>query len=158
MIRPGNNSALIWKVFEYSGRTNPIVDAHDHETFLFPGWESQDDQFDDFFNFKWKPVSQGINFQALGKQGKQLVNHISGHHHLTTKDNIFLNLKKYYEKNRQTLPIDKSIYDYIPLTFVLDYTKENVGDTVKEFVAIHEMIENTIDLNQSNESDLIVMN
>ena len=39
------------------------------------------------FNFKWKPTSNGINYERLGKFGyKQLVNHIEGHHALTTKD------------------------------------------------------------------------
>jgi hypothetical protein len=68
-IRPGNNSQLITKVFEYSGRTNPVVDSNDHETFLFPGWELQEDIFDDFFNFKWKPTSHGINYKSLGNYG-----------------------------------------------------------------------------------------
>lgn len=79
-IRPGNNSVLIARVFEQSGRHNPVVDASDHESFLFPGWESQDDVYDDFFNFKWKPTSNGINFKTIGKFGtKQMVNHIQGH-------------------------------------------------------------------------------
>ena len=46
------------------------------------------------FNFKWKPFSVGIVFDRLSKHGfKQLVNHIEGHASLTTKDELFFNMK-----------------------------------------------------------------
>lgn len=68
------------------------------------------------FNFKWKPTSAGINFERLGKFGyKQLVNHIEGHAALTTKDQLFYNMKAYCEKKN----ID--VYKIIPLTFAVDF-------------------------------------
>ena len=44
---------------------------------------------------------------------------------MTTKDSLFINLKSYYESQRQ------SIYDYVPLTIVLDYLKDDIGDRVE---------------------------
>lgn len=74
-IRPGNNHWLIQRVFVESGRTEPVRDSSGN--LLFPGWEVSDDQMDSLFNFKWKPVSNGINFDIVGKHGlKQVINHI----------------------------------------------------------------------------------
>ena len=97
VIRPGNNSKLIQRVFEVSGR----VEARDEGEVAFPGWESADDHFDSLYNFKWKPTSGGIKYDLIGKHGlKQLVNHVKGHGQLTTKDNLFINLKAYYESQK----------------------------------------------------------
>ena len=72
------------------------------------------------FNFKWKPTSHGINYERLSKFGfKQLVNHIEGHESLTTKDNLFFNLKAHCERAQL------NVYDMIPLTFPIDFTLES---------------------------------
>lgn len=99
MIRPGNNSRIIQRVLEKSGRLEPKYD-NDGST-LFPGWETADDHYDSLYNLKWKPTSNGIKYDLISKHGlKQLVNHVKGHHSLTTKDNLFLNLKSYYESSK----------------------------------------------------------
>lgn len=68
-------------------------------------------------NFRWKPTSYGINFERLSKFGnKQLVNHIQGHESLTTKDQLFFNMKQYYENNK------KNVFQVLPLTLPLDFT------------------------------------
>ncbi len=68
------------------------------------------------FNFKWEPTSAGINYERLGKFGyKQLVNHIEGHGALTTKDQLFYNMKAYCEKK------NLDVYKMIPLTFAVDF-------------------------------------
>ena len=38
-----------------------------------------------------------------------------------------------------------NIYDVVPLTIVLDYLKEDVGDKVEQFVSIMKLIEKNID-------------
>ena len=94
VIRPENNAQLVHRVFEESGR----CELRDCGTF-FPGWEPADDQLDSLFNFKWKPCSNGINFDFIGKHGlKQLVNHVRGHQELTTKDRLFFNMKDFFEQ------------------------------------------------------------
>jgi len=50
------------------------------------------------FNFLWKPTSGGLKYELIGKNGiKQIINHVKGHHHLTTKDNLFNNMQHYYK-------------------------------------------------------------
>lgn len=59
----------------------------------------------------------------ISKHGiKQIVNHISGHNSLTTKDNLFINMKLLYEKDNLDL------FQVMPLTFVIDYTAESISD------------------------------
>ena len=125
-IRPGNNSRLVIKVMEVSGRIEAKYDKSDPDNVIHPGWEPADDHYDSLYNFKWKPTSSGIKYDLISKHGlKQLVNHVRGHGCLTTKDNLFLNLKSYYESQRI------NIYDVVPLTIVLDYLRDDVGERVE---------------------------
>jgi hypothetical protein len=71
-------------------------------------------------NFRWKPTSYGINFERLSKFGnKQLVNHLQGHESLTTKDQLFFNMKQYYESHK------KNVFTVLPLTFPVDFSDKN---------------------------------
>jgi len=145
VIRPGNNSKMIKLVLERSGRMEPKSDSDG--SICFPGWEAADDHFDSLYNFKWKPTSNGINYDMISKHGlKQLVNHIRGHNALTTKDNLFLNLKSFYETQKQ------NIYDVVPLTIVLDYLKDDVGDRMESFQNVYKMIQNNL------ETDVSILN
>lgn len=69
VIRPGNNSKLITRVMEQSGRTEPRFDKGDADSVLFAGWEPADDYYDSLFHFKWKPTSGGIKYEMIGKHG-----------------------------------------------------------------------------------------
>lgn len=81
-------------------------------------WEDTP-SYDSLFNFKWQPFSNGLKFNQISTYGqKQLVNHIEGHESITTKDQLFLNMKSYCEKNNM------NVFDYIPLTFVLNYKSD----------------------------------
>lgn len=114
-------------------------------TTIMPGWEASDDYYDSLYNFKWKPTSCGIKFDLIGKHGlKQLVNHVKGHWALTTKDNLFVNMKTYYESQKQ------NIYDVVPITIVLDYLKDDVGDKVESFMNMFRIIEKNIDSDHEN--------
>ena len=62
VIRPGNNSLLISRVFEESGRHEPSANE------MCPGWEPCGEDIS-LFNFKWKPVSCGINYDLISKHG-----------------------------------------------------------------------------------------
>ena len=113
---------------EVSGRIEAKYDKSDGDSVIHPGWEPADDHYDSLFNFKWKPTSNGIKWDSISKHGlKQLVNHVRGHGSLTTKDNLFLNMKSYYESQKI------NIYDVTPLTIVLDYLQDNVGEKVEQF-------------------------
>jgi hypothetical protein len=68
------------------------------------------------FNFKWKPFSVGIVFERLSKHGfKQLVNHIEGHASLTTKDELFFNMKTHCERKQL------NVFSYLPFSMAVDF-------------------------------------
>jgi hypothetical protein len=68
------------------------------------------------FSFKWKPTSHGLLYDRLSKLGfKQLVNHIEGHQALTTKDELFFNLKAHCERNKL------NVFNYLPFTMAVDF-------------------------------------
>jgi hypothetical protein len=73
VVVSGNNSGLVRKCMQLRGER----------------WE-ETSSFDKLFNFKWQPVSWGINFEAHNSFGtKQLVNHFANQAILTTKDKLF---------------------------------------------------------------------
>ena len=125
------------KVLEQSGRLNARYGGDGEMS--FPGWEASDDHYDSLYNFKWKPTSGGIKYDMISKHGlKQLVNHVKGHGCLTTKDNLFVNMKAYYESQKQ------NIYDVLPLTIVLDYQRDDVGERMESFQQILKIIDKNI--------------
>ena len=52
------------------------------------------------------------------------MNHIEGHGALTTKDQLFYNIKTYCERKHL------NVYDIIPLTFAIDFLGENLEQKV----------------------------
>ena len=73
------------------------------------------------FNFKWKELSSGINYNSLNRNPglKQIVNHYENHYVISNKANMFINLMKYCEQRKI------SIFKYVPFTIVLKLkTKE----------------------------------
>lgn len=124
---------------EESGRVEARCDKDDPDQVLFPGWEPADDHYDSLYNFKWKPTSAGIKYDMISKHGlKQLVNHVKGHGCLTTKDNLFLNMKHFYEQQKQ------NIFEVCPLTIVLDYLKDDVSEKVEQVSSILKVIDKHI--------------
>ena len=67
-----------------------------------------------FFNFKWKELSVGIDYFNLNKNSKmrQMVNHFEYHHAISNKAYMFINLMKYCEKN------NLSVFKYVPFTII----------------------------------------
>ena len=54
------------------------------------------------FNFKWKELSQGIDYNSLNRNPgmKQIVNHYENHYAISNKANMFINLMKYCEQRK----------------------------------------------------------
>lgn len=67
-----------------------------------------------------------------------MVNHVKGHYQLTTKDNLFLNIKSFFESQKQ------NVFDIVPLTIVIDYLKDDVGEKMEMFMNLHKIIEKNI--------------
>lgn len=57
---------------------------------------------------------------------------------MTTKDNLFLNMKSYYESQKL------NIFDVVPITLVLDYLKDDIGIRVEQFQQILNILEKNI--------------
>jgi hypothetical protein len=81
------------------------------------------------FDFKWSPTSNYIKFDLLGKHGQRtLVNHFEFHKHLTQKDSLLNSISKFCETNH------RDTFDYLPVTFVVDYTnKYNFENAFEQF-------------------------
>ena len=97
------------------------------------------------FNFKWKELSSGIDYNSLGKYGamKQIVNHYENHFSLTNKANMFINFLEYCEDHKI------SVFKYVPFTIIFDlknpekYTEEDKNsefqkkmDVLQKFIKI----------------------
>ena len=67
-----------------------------------------------FFNFKWKELSSGIDYNNLNRNPgmKQIVNHYENHFAISNKANMFINIMKYCEQRKI------SIFKYVPFTIV----------------------------------------
>ncbi len=86
------------------------------------------------FHFKWKPVSCSLRFEQLSFGQKQMVNHFEFHQEITTKDLLFRNLLAYAELNKI------NIFDYVPLTFVVDVDSHTYSPDLERFTVCYEAI------------------
>ena len=76
------------------------------------------------FDFKWCCDSRQIKYDILGKHGQQtLVNHFENHKNLSQKDLLFQNMHKFCEFHPSV-----TVWDYVPLTFVVDITQKHAMD------------------------------
>ena len=62
------------------------------------------------------------------------LNRFEGYRQLTEKDLFFINLFKYCEKNRL------NVYDYVPLTYILDFEDPNFEKKLQHFMRVHRAI------------------
>ena len=100
-IARGNNGALIKRVMETR-----------------PHWKELDKGLS-LFQFRWAPVSDGINYDLISKHGQRcIVNHFENHKVLSEKDALYINMRKACE----ALHLD--VFKFLPLTFVINYDSE----------------------------------
>ena len=90
------------------------------------------------FNFKWMPFLKELQFGKLSYSQKQMVNHFEFHHEINTKDLLLRNLMAYAELNKF------NIFDYVPLTFVMDMDSQTYGPDFEKFSICYEAIENAM--------------
>lgn len=91
-------------------------------------------------NFRWKDVSAGIDFNSYsrGSDVKCMVNHYEFHSQISNKQNLFLNLMAYCEKN------NIQIFKFLPLTVILYYNSINFGSSFNNFCEFHRQIDDII--------------
>ena len=66
------------------------------------------------------------------------MNHIDGHCALTTKDQLFTNIKSYCEKKQM------NVYDIIPLTFTIDFLSDNQTQKMDQIAQVIQLFEKNI--------------
>ena len=146
IINEGNNSNLIRRVMEsrlavynptQQSDTESLTGGGTSTTNLnanFTTWEETTST--NLFNFKWKPFSYGLNYEKLSKFGfKQLVNHIEGHQSLTTKDELFFNLKTYCERKQS------NVFDIMPFTMAVDFNSANSQSMFEHICNVLDLFE-----------------
>lgn len=74
-------------------------------------WSEMSNQQSSNFHFRWAPISKSLNFERLGHNFPQMVNHLEGHSEISRKDELFRNLKQYVEG------INENVFSVMPLTF-----------------------------------------
>ena len=101
-------------------------------------WE-ETNSFDKLYNFKWQPVSRGINFQVNNNFGtKQLINHIENHRIITTKDNLFENIVAHCEAKKI------NVFQHLPVTFVLQLDSFYFSSEIEKFSSYFLNIEKAL--------------
>ncbi|CDW80379.1 ttl domain containing protein [Stylonychia lemnae] len=130
IVKEGNNHHIIKRIL-----SNRQMNPETSQVY----WDEASN-YDNLFNFKWQPFSNGLKYEYVSKYGqKQMVNHIQGHENLTTKDLLFINLKAHCEKSQL------NVFDQMPLTFILDFKSDHIQDQYDQFRSVFKIIEQNID-------------
>ena len=82
-------------------------------------WEELDEMYiSTHYNFKWTGSSKNFNFDQLRAENaggeKKMINHLERHYLLSAKDKLYLNMRRYCEKQKL------NVFNYLPLQYVLD--------------------------------------
>ena len=115
---PGNNSNIIRRCFE---RRLDYWKEVPNNNFMY--------------HFKWMPFSYGYRFTQLSYSQRQIVNHFQYHAEITTKDLLFKNLNAYAELNKI------NIFDYVPLTFIVNVDSQTYSPDCEKFFQCYEAIQ-----------------
>ena len=94
--------------------------------------------FNSTYNFKWQPFSKGLRFDQLSMSQKQMFNHFEFHAEITTKDGIFKNMLNYALRNKL------SLFDYVPLTFVINLDGESESPDYDKFAACYNILDSAV--------------
>ncbi|CAD8093905.1 unnamed protein product [Paramecium primaurelia] len=115
-IGEGNNHQLIKKLLDE--RQN---------------WVQVKDPKSKKINFKWQETEKGYEYQTINQKEQpiQMLNHFEFHSEISDKFKLAVNFKAYCDKNRL------NIYDYIPTTFVIECTNENLKSELFQFISFY---------------------
>lgn len=104
------------------------------------------------YHFKWQPFSNGIRFEQLSYCQRQMLNHFEFHAEITTKDCLFKNLLAYSQLNKL------NVFDYVPLTFVLDLDSQTYNPDFERFVQCYNVLDSFTKVENIDEPTLKLMN
>ncbi|CAD8142867.1 unnamed protein product [Paramecium octaurelia] len=97
-------------------------------------WKETNDSSSMLVNFKWQQSERGYRYERLivSQNYKQLVNHFEHHKEISNKSYLIKNLSQYCEKHKL------NVFDYTPLTFVIDFSDENCDYNITQFLKTYE--------------------
>jgi hypothetical protein len=107
----GNNGALVRRVLTET-RANLWVEMGNNQL--------------NHFHFRWAPVSKGINFERLSYNFVQMANHVEGHHEVTTKNELFKNVKNFMDDR------NLNAFNVMPITFYIKVTNDKQDGSLKK--------------------------
>lgn len=83
------------------------------------------------YNFKWTGSSKNFNFDQLRAENtggeKKMINHLERHYLLSAKDKLYLNMRRYCEKQKL------NVFNYLPLQYVLDLQSKDSELEIEKF-------------------------
>ena len=102
-------------------------------------------------NFIWAPTSNLINYYNLSRNDNeiQIVNHYEGHACISNKLKMFENIMKYCEH------INKDIFEYVPMTILIQYDGIDYLRQFKNFEKVFNDINEYIYKGKDNAKDWI---
>ena len=132
-------------------------------------WEEVPQGFSTLYNFKWMPVSQQFNFNALqSRTVRSLINHLENHHEITRKSSLFANLLHWSESTHSTqmvgapagaagggggqstaplVPRRDHIFKIVPITFSLSLdgarlaNPDYLNQALAPFLSLYQILE-----------------
>ncbi len=113
-VLSGNNGALVKRVMQET-RSNLWIELQNSQV--------------SHFHFRWTPVSRQINFERISHNFVQMVNHVEGHHEITTKNELFKNVKNYFDER------NLNSFHVMPITFYIKVSSDKNDGTLKKQLA-----------------------
>lgn len=91
------------------------------------------------FHFRWTPVSRQINFERVSHNFVQMVNHVEGHHEITTKNELFKNVKNYFDER------NLNAFHAMPITFYIKVTTDKNDGSLKKQLSPFKQVFNLLE-------------
>ena len=123
-VLSGNNGALVRRVMQ---ETRGYL------------WLEMTNNQQNHFHFRWAPTSRNINFDRLSHNFVQTVNHVEGHHEITTKNELFKNVKNYFDERNM------NAFYAMPITFYVKVTTERAEGSLKKQLSAFKQVFNLLE-------------
>lgn len=89
-------------------------------------WVELSNNQQNHYHFRWAPISKNINFERLSYNFVQMVNHVEGHHEVSTKNELFHNVKNFMDER------NLNVFHCMPITFYIKVTADKHEGTLKK--------------------------
>ena len=102
-------------------------------------WTELTNNQQNHFHFRWAPVSKQINFERVSYNFVQIVNHVEGHQEITTKNDLFKNVKNFLDER------NLNAFHVMPITFYIKVTNEFKDGSLKKQLNAFKQVFNLLE-------------